>query len=250
MRQWTCKRSISWPARRGFTLIELLMVITILAVLGGLALSMIGGARHEANAARTETQIRRIKQFIDARLEDYTVRMLPFRPASPNKQWARNRILIEYARTEMPCRLSQITGAASYPSAHFQSDFNTDTVNFDMADIGTLNSNVPAMRTRMIRELIAAPAATTANEQAECLYEILNSHNDYGSSGLDFIFRGEIGDKDGDGHKEILDAWGDPMMFTLHMLDQEANTLDDFDTSMNTDGPISIHVDVTSVNMP
>jgi hypothetical protein len=89
-------------------------------------------------------------------------------------------------------------------------------------------------------------------DQAECLYEILNSHNDGERSGLDFIFHNEIGDTDNDGHKEILDAWGDPLQFTLHMHDHEGDTLDtpDADGAMNTEGPIAVHIDVTSVNMP
>lgn len=231
--------------RRAFTVIELLMVISILAILGALTLSLIGGARYDANAARTETQIRRIKTFIQERLEDYAVRMLPFRPQSPNKAWARNRILIEYVRTEMPCRLSQL---ATYPSAHFTNDFNTDAVNFDPADIGSLTANVPSLRSRMVREL---GGASPTNEQAECLYEILNSHNNYDSSGMEFIFRGEIGDKDNDGHLEILDAWGDPLEFTLHMHDHEGETLDNLDSdgAMNSEGPLGIHIDVTSVNI-
>jgi hypothetical protein len=97
-------------------------------------------------------------------------------------------------------------------------------------------------------------------DQAECLYEILNSHNDYSSSGMDFIFRSEIGDTDGDDHLEILDSWGDPLLFTLHMHDHEGDTLDDYDDEgtpsdpsddgMNTEGPLAIHVDVTSINIP
>lgn len=257
--------------RVAFTVIELLMVISILAILGGLALSLIGGARYDANAARTETQIRRIKTFIQARLEDYAVRMLPFRPQSPNKQWARNRILIEFVRSEMPCRLDHLT----IPSAHFTQHFNDTTptpppppIHFSPLDVVTMMSDVPALHSRMVRELTGGLLGDVADladdgviqDQAECLYEILNSHNDYDSSGMDFIFRGEIGDTDNDNHLEILDAWGDPLLFSLHMHGHEGSTLDDYDDegtptdatddAMNIEGPLAVHIDVTSVNIP
>ncbi len=283
MNQNTISRRADGATHRAFTLIELLMVISILAILGALTLSMIGGARYDANAARTEAQIRRIKQFIQSRLEDYSVRKLPFRPASPNRLWARNRILIEYIRAEMPCRLNQL---AVYPSLHFTDDFAPApafATHFANADIGTMTSNVPALRTRMIREL---GGASTANEQAECLFEILNSHNDYGSSGMDFIFRAEIGNTDADDNLEILDSWGDPLRFTLHIGD-DALIRDpddgpptpydpsfdplgdpsfnppsppippappalphDYDLLMATDGPLAVHIDIYSKNMP
>ncbi len=273
--------------RNGFTLIELLMVIAILAVLGGLALSMIGGARHDANAARTETQIRRITHFIEARLEDYAVRILPYRlqdysinvpPLSPLTRQdiakLRNRILIEYIRAEMPCRMTQVSPvpvppANNFPSPQFVTEFgtierpNTPPVPppiFLVAD--EMQMNPPSLVKRMASKLDGALLGNVADladnnviqDQAECLFEILNSHNDYASSGMDFIFAAEIKDTDGDDHNEIVDAWGDPLRFTLHIRTDETSDLDTSDMTlidyMNKEGPLAVHVDVTSVNMP
>ncbi len=282
------RSKILMPHRRnGFTLVELVMVIAIMAILGGLALSMIGGARHDANAARTETQIRRITHFIEARLEDYAVRILPYRlsqysspviPVTPfltRQQIAelRNRILIEYIRAEMPCRLSQVsapgTPTNNFPSTQFVTDFGTPLLNVvDRANTLPVPPRIlliddemklapPSLVKRMATKLNAASAS---NEQAECLFEILNSHNDYASSGMDFIFAAEIKDTDGDGHNEILDAWGDPLQFTLHVRTDEPTVLvpglglDTMDPTlidyMNKEGPLSVHFDVTSVNLP
>ena len=286
------RSKILMPTRRnGFTLVELVMVIAIMAILGGLALSMIGGARHDANAARTETQIRRITHFIEARLEDYAVRILPYRLQEysiggvllTRQQIAelRNRILVEYIRAEMPCRLDPVNvdqvsdpmppalSASNFPSAQFIAEFGTPpTYEVDRANSVPVPPRIrlvddemklapPSLVKRMATKLNTASAT---NEQAECLFEILNSHNDYASSGMDFIFAAEIKDTDGDGHNEILDAWGDPLQFTLHVRTDEPTVLvpglglDTMDPTlidyMNKEGPLAVHFDVTSVNLP
>jgi hypothetical protein len=42
---------------------------------------------------------------------------------------------------------------------------------------------------------------------------IVAEMNEIGGNGLDFLQEGEIGDVDGDGMPEILDAWGNPINF-------------------------------------
>jgi hypothetical protein len=54
---------------------------------------------------------------------------------------------------------------------------------------------------------------TEENESSECLYMIV-SNTMYGEDGaLKFFRDSEIGDTDGDGRREILDAWGRPILF-------------------------------------
>jgi hypothetical protein len=48
-------------------------------------------------------------------------------------------------------------------------------------------------------------------EESECLYLILSQMRDADRSALEFFSESEIGDVDGDGMKEILDAWGNPI---------------------------------------
>lgn len=231
--------------RAAFTLAELLIVISILAVLGGLALSVIRGARYDANASRTATQLTQIERFLNERLEEYAVRVLPFRLASlqivvpPPRQLQpveigrlRNRMLIEYITSEMPCDPSQVTLLSGSPppwvnfvSQHFENDFGSvvDTAGNSLVDLMRIEPTVPpqfrvnppSLLMRMTRRLTVEPPSNVINDAycAECLYEILNSHNDLYSSGLDALFADEIGDTDGDGRMEVLDAWGEPVIF-------------------------------------
>ncbi len=57
--------------RRGFTLLELLLVLSILVVIGGIAVVNFGGAQTEANINATKTQLSAVKNSI----EMYKIRM-------------------------------------------------------------------------------------------------------------------------------------------------------------------------------
>lgn len=69
------KKEIKRQSRKGFTLIELLIVVSILAVLGGIAVANFMGQAENANFVATRTSIANIKKAVDAfRLE---VKRLP-----------------------------------------------------------------------------------------------------------------------------------------------------------------------------
>jgi general secretion pathway protein G len=51
--------------RRGFTLLELLLVLSILVVIGGIAVVNFGGAQNEANINATKTQMSAVKNAIE-----------------------------------------------------------------------------------------------------------------------------------------------------------------------------------------
>jgi prepilin-type N-terminal cleavage/methylation domain-containing protein len=52
-----------------------------------------------------------------------------------------------------------------------------------------------------------------ANQGAELLYEIVSNSTYQGSSALEYFRPSEIGDTDGDGYGEFLDAWGRPIQW-------------------------------------
>jgi hypothetical protein len=58
------------------------------------------------------------------------------------------------------------------------------------------------------------PSTWTGQHQgAECLYLILSGIREGDKGGLEFFKETEIGDVDGDGMPEVLDAWGNPIEF-------------------------------------
>ena len=54
---------------------------------------------------------------------------------------------------------------------------------------------------------------TEDHQGSECLYLILSIMQDQDANALDFLFPTEIGDTDGDGMLEVLDAFGNPLGF-------------------------------------
>ena len=102
----------------GFTLVELLLVISILAVLASLSLVVIAGAQTDARRSATQSRISLVQSMLQQRVDDFQVRRIPlklfefesFDPATnqvetiirPDARELRNRILLEYIKTEMP----------------------------------------------------------------------------------------------------------------------------------------------------
>ena len=127
----------------------------------------------------------------------------------------------------------------AFPSAQFAFDFNSAPNMYTYEPplvpsvplVDYVRANPPALVRRYARRLNQYATKWDASwppippaqwntgvhrfEGAECLYEILNAHTDFESSGLDFLFDEEIGDVDNDGRKEVLDAWGDPLNFVV-----------------------------------
>jgi len=202
-------------ARGGYTLVELLVTTLIITMLAAVVLVGISGAREIARENRTRAQIAQLKELLAPMYNAYRTRAVPLRApfnAQPRQIPAlRLRLVRELMRMEMPDRVTDVTDTAT--------TFNINTTS-GTRSIPPLSS---ALHRSFLRRAIAATGATgkadleikwtVEHQGSECLYMIIGSIQDGDLNGIDFLLDDEIGDTDGDGMPEILDAWGNPIEF-------------------------------------
>jgi len=177
----------------GFTLVELLIVVSIIAIIAGMSMAALMGAAEEGRRTRAKAQVAKIDQLISEKWNSYRFRQLPIRiqAGTPPILAAQMRLSVmrELMRMELPDRLT------------------------DVLDDPVTAQPVPAV-TRAYRRKVTAQASTISSyDQAEMLYLILSEMRDGDRSALSFFMSSEIGDADQDGMNEILDPWGEPIMF-------------------------------------
>lgn len=201
---------------RAFTLVELLVAISILAMLSALGLAMLRNVSEYARIDRTKVQVARIDTYVMERYNSYLTRTVPVRIYNDHTPqvaaYVRLVMIRELMRMEMPER---ITDLANGPQTI------TVPTTSGMPATRTYTLPQPALHRAMRNKanainnqwLTMSQPAHSANESAECLYLILLTLNTEGRSPIDSFSATEIGDVDGDGMKEILDAWGRPIQF-------------------------------------
>jgi prepilin-type N-terminal cleavage/methylation domain-containing protein len=190
--------------RRAFTLMELLIVIVLIGMLVGLALSALSGAAENAREDRTRSIIAKLDSFLGEKWDGYRTRSVPIRIGAGNtpRQSALIRLnaLRELQRMELPDRKSDIANGNA---------LQTNAVPF------LTNSS---LQRQYHRKALAATGGdltkwTESHEGAECLYLIVSAMQDGDKNALDSFTADEIGDYDGDGMREIHDGWGRPIEF-------------------------------------
>jgi prepilin-type N-terminal cleavage/methylation domain-containing protein len=212
---------------RAFTLMELLIVMMIMTLLAGLALSALAGATEAAREQRTRAIIAKIDQLIMERYESYRTRAVPIRITADyvrtNGKTAAARMrlnaLRELMRMELPDRRTDIAFLAGNPPTlepavvGFPPSIPTMPIaslqrSYFRTAVRTLGGNPSVQSTYTVLS-----KWTQQNEGSECLYLILSSMQDGDKNALDYFGPEEIGDTDNDGMKEVLDAWGEPIHF-------------------------------------
>jgi type II secretory pathway pseudopilin PulG len=222
-------------------------VIAIIAVLSTLAVGVIGSAQQDARIAASRARTQLIESAMEVELEDFEVRRSPlsFRAIGNltdsvgNGIWAnsgrggdnfllhaknlKRMIVADLIRSEFPSGrngLPQRLG--SFPSAvlfdYLTSDLQINAAAVDSAFRQVQPANV--VRWAEFEGFAQTPPAPSQSQLladgSEILYAILSSIEYNGSSVLDALGSAAVGDTDGDGVSEIVDAFGDPMTFEFH----------------------------------
>lgn len=232
--------------KRAFTLIELLFAMMIIAVLVGVSLAAYSAAVSQSRVERTRAIIVKLDQLVTAKYESYRTRPVPIRIATgrpigePYVDTAaddsltngmrdagetfndqdgdgqydigaselRLGALRELMRFELPClKADVIAGPVEMP--FLPAVPPQYSLNFLSARPSL--SKAYLRRAASIQGGLAAWSETY--EGAECLYLVIAAMRDGDDNALDFFSPSEIGDIDGDGMREIHDAWGNPIEF-------------------------------------
>ena len=212
--------------RRTFTLVELLITMAIIAIMATITLFALYSPR-DNKAAKTRALIAKLDRIIQQRYEGFVNRRVLISPVPPDNlgtgpyangepaKWfapvGSSNCLRELMRLELPERHSD------YLDAPITKELYWDTSNAMSHTLATSTAvmAVPALTS----QYRASYQPTTSDEPtinkyqgSEVLYLIISTT--FGDDGaLDKLPEWAVGDKDGDGLKEILDAWGMPIRF-------------------------------------
>ena len=235
------------PTRSGFTLIEMLFVIAIIAVLASMAAGVLGKAKKDAQIAATRSRITQIEAIMQTVIEEQEVRRLPGNlavfvsgfPAREQRLRARN----------LNRRVAAALLLAEFPVARVDANGNF-IPNPDLGMLAPVSSPIdPALGVNFrgwAENVFTSPSpfvdylintqtaemafwesvriANDANpnggdlkEPGEYLFLILSRINIGGISALESLGSNSsiVGDPDGDGNPDIIDAFGDSMQLRI-----------------------------------
>ena len=226
------------PTRSGFTLIELLFVIAILAVLASVAAGVLGKAKKDAQISATRSRITQIEAIMLTVMEEQEVRRLPgnLRPfvgsdrvlaQNLNRRVAAALLLAEYPVAQVAANgefmanpdLGQLAPASSPVNPDLGLNFRgwAQGVNGFDSNGQTFVEFLDGTRTAEMAfwQSIASAGDLEFKEPGEYLFLILSRIDIDGISALESLGPNVVGDPDGDGHPDIVDAFGDSMQLRI-----------------------------------
>lgn len=173
--------------RIGFTLVEMLIVVMIIAILAGMTLGALQIAQDSAAKARTRVTIQKLHRFVMEKYASYQYRYVPTSGTTAEQRAVQRLTRIRLLqRMEMPDCWQEVKTINEW-----EKEFNFSA---PIAAVKYYESKIPE---------------NSENDSAELLYLLVMS-----MPGSDVAFSSsEIGDTDGNGLKEFLDGWGQPIHF-------------------------------------
>jgi prepilin-type N-terminal cleavage/methylation domain-containing protein len=242
------KQTIRTVRSNGFTLVELLVVISIIGFMSGMFLVAYRGAQQESDRTKSISTITKISEILNSRMEEYSSypvtyvspipsSAIPIVPAASGgdsviKLYERARLLSlrDVIRTEMPDHPDDIkwtTGWLTTLGFTTPSSTMLDPIPAIATGLATASSNVyvkaqhTSRSTRLMQRLSRVvgggyapiPGWETTNANAELLFLIVEDSSLNGTSAIEMFGKSEIGDTDGDGLSEFLDAERNPIQW-------------------------------------
>lgn len=230
--------------RAGFTLVELLVVISIIGLMFGLFLVAYQGAAQQSNVQKTRTTVQKIGDILNSRMEEYASYPLILRtptgfPLPPNTtpitasppesktillERARLLCLRELIAMEMPDHPDDIKWSDKWVTGQTMTNFlnsvpQTIPTGLAVGGAGVFVRNKPTSRVFGLAQKLSNAAGRpipdwqTTNANAELLFLVVEDSEFDGSSAIESFGASEIGDKDGDGLNEFIDAFGQPIQW-------------------------------------
>lgn len=250
-------------SRCGFTLVELLLVIAIVTVLSTMALGVMRQAQTDAKISATEARLTQINAIMEVVMEDYSVRRMPIdlsAALSPpvTRQMlreARYQVLSELIDVELPRPLYNPNTESYVPNSNrVVSPFfagpgyvgsgnptiDSDPIGFYRDDSFLGNSNAPYSAIMQRWQLLAQQNPNDLNLPGEYLYQFLYAYDFDGAPAVEALGAQAIADTDGDQLMEVVDAFGEPLLYEIQQRAPENQDTDqdgdDDVTDPNDDG--------------
>jgi prepilin-type N-terminal cleavage/methylation domain-containing protein len=202
---------------RGFSLVELLVVITIIMVMMALAGAGVSAARSSQRAQATRALIAKLDAIVSQQYASYASMDLP--GGSPQSRGADLR---QRVTRDMPDRWTDVTFLAQNPGqspSRHQRAYAAVWTSFPPSkrlcpgEQGYPQN--PGSLTRVEREQFGREIVAFRYSSAECLFMIIMRGGIANCLDCSDLASEAIGDKDGDGAFEFLDAWGNPIGYVL-----------------------------------